>query len=53
MKIILSVCAVLMLAFIAVTAFAADVTGNWSGDMKSPNGDPFHLSFTLKQDGIN
>ena len=52
MKRLLCVCAALMMAFCAATAFAADVTGAWTGDMVGPNGDSFHLSFTFKQDGI-
>jgi hypothetical protein len=51
MKKLLCVCAALTLAFCTATAFAADVTGTWSGDMVGPNGDSFHLSFTFKQDG--
>ncbi|MGD0789867.1 MAG: hypothetical protein ABR898_17980 [Terracidiphilus sp.] len=51
MKKLLCACAVLMMAFCAATAFAADVTGSWSGDMVGPNGDSFHLTFTFKQDG--
>jgi len=51
MKKLLCACAALMMAFCAATAFAADVTGSWSGDMVGPNGDSFHLTFTFKQDG--
>jgi len=50
-KKLLCVCAALTLAFFASTAFAADVTGTWTGDMAGPNGDGFHLTFTFKQDG--
>jgi hypothetical protein len=39
------------MAFSAVTVFAADVTGAWTGDMKSPDGNSFRISFTFKQDG--
>jgi hypothetical protein len=39
------------MAFCAVTAFAADVSGAWSGDIVGPNGNSFHISFTFKQDG--
>jgi hypothetical protein len=53
MKKILRVCATLTLAFCAVIAFAADVTGAWSGEMVEPGGNRFHLAFTLKQDGAN
>jgi hypothetical protein len=52
MKLLLSVCAVLMLGFSAATAFAAtDVTGAWTGKMVGPNGDGFQITFTFKQDG--
>jgi len=34
----------------AASATAADVTGNWSGDMQGPNGD-MTITFHLKQDG--
>lgn len=51
MKRLLSVCAALAIAFFATTAFAADLTGKWSGDMPGPNGDSFHITFTFKQDG--
>ena len=51
MKKLLCACAVLIMAFCATTAFAADVTGTWGGDIVAPNGDSFHVSFTFKQDG--
>jgi hypothetical protein len=51
MKRLLCVCAALVMAFSAVTVFAADVTGAWTGDMKSPDGNSFRISFTFKQDG--
>lgn len=53
MKRLLCMCAALMLALGTLTAHAAtDVTGSWTGDMKSPDGgDGFTLSFTFKQDG--
>jgi hypothetical protein len=40
------------LIFVASTipAFAADVTGKWTGQMKTPNGE-FALEFNFKQDG--
>jgi hypothetical protein len=52
MKMLLSVCAALLLTFSAATAFAAtDVTGVWVGKMAGPNGDGFQITFTFKQDG--
>jgi hypothetical protein len=51
MKKLLCFSAALMLAFTAVPAFAADLTGTWTGDMVTPNGDSFQITFTFKQDG--
>jgi hypothetical protein len=30
---------------------AADVTGSWTGDFATPDGNSFQLQFTFKQDG--
>ena len=51
MKKFLCVCAALMMVFSAASAFAADVTGTWTGKMAGPNGDGFQISFTFKVDG--
>ena len=51
MKRFLCICAVLLIVFSAITAFAADVTGVWTGEIKGPNGESFQLSFKFKQDG--
>jgi hypothetical protein len=52
MKMLLSVCAALLLTFSAASAFAAtDVTGVWTGKMVGQNGDDFQITFTFKQDG--
>jgi hypothetical protein len=53
MKRLLFLCAVLMMIFPSLHAFAAtDVTGTWDGEFKMPGGgDSFQLSFTFKQDG--
>ena len=32
-------------------AHAVDVTGNWSAEMTTPDGNSFQLAFTFKQDG--
>jgi hypothetical protein len=40
-----------LIVFSAVAAFAADVTGSWSGEAKVPNGESFQLTFNFKQDG--
>jgi hypothetical protein len=41
----------ILIVFSAVAAFAADVTGAWSGEAKGPNGESFQLTFNFKQDG--
>jgi hypothetical protein len=51
MKKLLCFCAALVLSLTAATAFAADVTGTWSAEMKTPDGNSFPLTFTFKQDG--
>ena len=51
MKRLLSLCAAVVIAFSATTAFATDLTGTWSGEMPGQNGDTFHISYTFKQDG--
>jgi hypothetical protein len=40
----------LALVLCTVSAFAADVDGNWSGAISTPNGD-FPVSYTFKADG--
>ena len=52
MKKLLCLCAALMMAFTAATAFAADVTGAWTANMAGPNGDSMLITFTFKQDGV-
>ena len=52
MKKLLCLCAALMMAFTAASAFAAsDVTGAWTTNMAGPNGDSMQITFTFKQDG--
>ena len=51
MKKLLCICAALMMAFGALTAHAADVTGSWNGEFKGPDGNGFQITFTFKQDG--
>lgn len=41
---------VLGLLFFAISAFAADVDGKWSGSVSTPNGD-FPVTFNFKADG--
>jgi len=35
----------------AVSALAADVTGKWKSNFKSPDGNEMEITFNLKQDG--
>ena len=42
--------AALMFLASTIPAFAADVSGKWTGQLKTPNGE-FSLEFTFKQDG--
>jgi hypothetical protein len=39
------------MAFAAVTARAADVTGSWTTEMTTPDGNSLQIDFTFKQDG--
>jgi hypothetical protein len=41
----------ILVVLCATLALAADVTGTWTTDMKTPDGSSFQLSFTFKQDG--
>lgn len=40
-----------LLVLSATLVMAADVTGNWAAEMKTPDGSSIQLSFTFKQDG--
>jgi hypothetical protein len=51
MKTLLSICAVLAMTLGTATVRAADVTGTWSSEMTTPDGNSFQLTFTFKQDG--
>ncbi|HKN22354.1 MAG TPA: lipocalin family protein [Terracidiphilus sp.] len=51
MKTLLSICAALALTLGTASVRAADVTGTWSAEMKTPDGNSFPLTFTFKQDG--
>lgn len=51
MKKLLYLCAALAVMFTAVRVRAADVTGTWSAEMKTPDGNSFPLTFNFKQDG--
>jgi hypothetical protein len=39
------------MALTTVTARAADITGSWTAEMTTPDGNSFQLAFTFKQDG--
>jgi hypothetical protein len=52
MKKLLCICAVLVMTFATLSARAADVSGSWKAEMKTPDGNSFQLSFTFKQDGV-
>ncbi len=43
--------AVLVTALTVTSARAADVTGNWTAEMTTPDGNSFQIAFTFKQDG--
>ena len=51
MKRLLCLCAALAIGLTAASALAADVTGTWSAEMKTPDGNSFQLTFNFKQDG--
>ena len=51
MKTLLSICAALVMTLGTVAMHAADVTGTWSTEMKTPDGQSFPLTFTFKQNG--
>jgi hypothetical protein len=39
------------MALLSFAAWAADVSGKWTGQMASPNGEGFTITFNFKQDG--
>lgn len=45
------VTAALLLCFTAVFAYFADLNGNWSGTITTPDGQQFPLNYTFKTDG--
>ena len=51
MKMNVSIRLIVLLAISFAGAFAADVTGKWTGQMGSPNGDGMSITFDFKQDG--
>ncbi len=51
MKTLLCVCAAIVLTLGTASVRAADVTGTWSSEMTTPDGNSFLLTFTFKQEG--
>lgn len=48
----LVLCAALLMVFGTRSVFAAtDMTGTWTGQMSTPDGNGFSLTFVFKQDG--
>jgi len=41
----------MLFLLLATAAWAADVTGTWKGEVSSPDGNSFSLTYTFKQDG--
>ena len=50
-KVLLCVCAAFAMALFTPAARAADVTGSWTAEMSTPDGNSFQIEFTFKQDG--
>jgi hypothetical protein len=48
-------CTILLIVVSVLPAFAADVTGTWTAEVKGapPNGQDMVLTFVFKQDGTN
>jgi hypothetical protein len=51
MKFVLCSCAALAMALGAMNAQATDVTGTWTAEASSPDGNSMQMTFTFKQDG--
>ncbi len=41
----------ILFLLLAAAAWAADVTGTWKGEVSTPDGNTFTLTYTFKQDG--
>ncbi|HEV2326027.1 MAG TPA: hypothetical protein VGS10_18965 [Terracidiphilus sp.] len=50
-RLMLCAFAMVAMALTVTTARAADVTGNWTAEMTTPDGNSFQLAFKFKQDG--
>jgi hypothetical protein len=46
----LFLCSILLLAF-GASAVAADLSGKWKGDLKTPDGNSLEINMVLKVDG--
>lgn len=42
---------IVILTLLASAAFAADVTGKWTGQVAGPDGNSFTINYDLKQEG--
>lgn len=42
---------IILFLLLATAAWAADVTGTWKGEVSTPDGNSFSLTYTFKQDG--
>jgi hypothetical protein len=42
---------ILLLLALAVTAFGADISGNWSGQITGPDGNSLTIGYQFKQEG--
>lgn len=51
MKKLFAICAALLLMFGAAKAMAADVTGSWTTQMQTMDGNMTTITFNFKQDG--
>jgi len=47
----LSFSAIMVLVFLVAAANAADLNGNWKGEMKTPNGDMLEINFKFQVNG--
>jgi hypothetical protein len=41
----------ILFLLLGTAAWAADVTGTWKGEVSTPDGNTFPLTYTFKQDG--
>jgi hypothetical protein len=53
MKKLLAICAAVVMTLGAAKAMAADVTGSWTTQMQTQDGNTTTITFNFKQDGAN